>query len=130
MGPLRTAPRPGGVPAPVVKNPNPPGPQQPRPQRLAEFPDGVQEFVEKAIRPRLTPSEERELASAEGKPWPDLARTIREKRPELPVVLTSGYSEVLADEGTHGFPLVRKPYSLDVLSNALREAFAVHAAGQ
>jgi hypothetical protein len=30
--------------------------------------------------------------------------------PRLPVVLASGYSHVLAEAGTHGFPLLHKPY--------------------
>ena len=54
----------------------------------------------------------------------DLGRKIRGLWPKLPVLLTSGYSEVIAEEGTHGFDLLRKPYSLDVLSEALRRAFA------
>ena len=42
----------------------------------------------------------------------DLARTIRDRLPELPVILTSGYSELLARDPGHGFTLLRKPYSL------------------
>lgn len=51
----------------------------------------------------------------------ELARTIRERHPGLPVVLTSGYSDVLAREGTHGFPLLHKPYSVEALARILRE---------
>lgn len=49
----------------------------------------------------------------------ELAREIRRRRPELPVVLTSGYSNVLAQEGTQGFELLRKPYSVAELSQVL-----------
>ena len=49
----------------------------------------------------------------------DLARVLRDRYPALPVVLTSGYSTVLAEEGLHGFELVRKPYSVEVLSGVL-----------
>ena len=49
----------------------------------------------------------------------DLAKTVRERHPDLPVVLTSGYSHVLAQGGTHGFELLHKPYSVDELSNVL-----------
>ncbi len=49
-----------------------------------------------------------------------LAERLREHRPDLPVVLTSGYSHVLAEEGAHGFELLHKPYSADQLSHALR----------
>ncbi len=52
----------------------------------------------------------------------DLAREIRRRWPYLPVVLTSGYSHVLAFEGTDGFPLLGKPYSVADLSRALRKA--------
>ncbi|WP_206667640.1 response regulator [Muricoccus nepalensis] len=50
----------------------------------------------------------------------DLARTIHSRWPDLRVVLTSGYSHVLASEGTQGFELLRKPYSPEELSRALR----------
>ncbi|MGI3899884.1 MAG: PAS domain S-box protein [Janthinobacterium lividum] len=49
----------------------------------------------------------------------DLGREIRRRWPHLPVVLTSGYSHVLAEEGSHGFPLVQKPYSIKDLIRML-----------
>jgi FixJ family two-component response regulator len=52
----------------------------------------------------------------------DLARAIQAKRPEMPVVLSSGYSHVLAEDGHHGFPLLHKPYSVEDLSRILRRA--------
>ena len=52
----------------------------------------------------------------------DLACEIRRRQPDLPVVLASGYSDVLAAEGTHGFELLRKPYSVADLSRVLRLA--------
>lgn len=50
----------------------------------------------------------------------DLAEEIRRRYPGLPVVLTSGYSHVLAQEGGHGFELLRKPYAMEDLSRLLR----------
>ena len=50
-----------------------------------------------------------------------LAEELRRRQPELPVVLTSGYSHVLAQQGTHGFTLVQKPYSVEQLARVLRE---------
>ena len=50
-----------------------------------------------------------------------LARLLREKFPELPVVLTSGYSHVLAQDDAHGFELLRKPYSAQELAAMLRQ---------
>ena len=52
----------------------------------------------------------------------EFARIVRQKWPLLPVVLTSGYSHVLVQEGKHGFPLLQKPYSVEELSRTLREA--------
>lgn len=42
----------------------------------------------------------------------DLAKEIRRRHGDLPVVLTSGYSHVLAQEGTNGFELLHKPSTL------------------
>ena len=50
-----------------------------------------------------------------------LARLLREKFSELPVVLTSGYSHVLAQDDAHGFELLRKPYSAQELAEVLRQ---------
>jgi PAS domain S-box-containing protein len=52
----------------------------------------------------------------------ELGKTIRSRYPDLPVVLTSGYSNVLAQDGTHGFELLHKPYSVEQLSRILRKA--------
>lgn len=52
----------------------------------------------------------------------EFGRVVRERWPVIPVVLTSGYSHVLAEEPQHGFPLLQKPYSLEALSRILRQA--------
>lgn len=49
----------------------------------------------------------------------DLGNEIRRRFPTLPVILTSGYSNVLAQDSHHGFELLRKPYSIDELSRVL-----------
>lgn len=51
----------------------------------------------------------------------EFAHQLARRYPKLPVVLTSGYSHVLADTGSDGFELLHKPYSLDQLSRALRK---------
>jgi len=51
----------------------------------------------------------------------EFAHELHIRYPELPVVLTSGYSHVLANKGSDGFELLHKPYSLDQLSRALRK---------
>ena len=49
----------------------------------------------------------------------ELGQEIRRRHPDLPVLLTSGYSHVLAEEGRHGFELLQKPYAADALSRVL-----------
>ena len=51
-----------------------------------------------------------------------LARELRHRLPQMPVVLASGYSDVLAENADHGFELLQKPYSADQLSRILRRA--------
>lgn len=50
----------------------------------------------------------------------ELGREIRKRWPGMRVVLTSGYSHVLAEEGRHGFELLQKPYSVEGLTAVLR----------
>ena len=54
----------------------------------------------------------------------ELAGLIRERFPGLPVVLTSGYSNVLAESAHQGFELIQKPYSVELLSRILRKAIS------
>ena len=51
-----------------------------------------------------------------------LGKEIRKRLPELPFVLNSGYSHVLADDESHGFDLLHKPYSVEDLSKVLKRA--------
>jgi PAS domain S-box-containing protein len=48
-----------------------------------------------------------------------LGQEIRQRWPDLRVVLTSGYSHVLAEEGHYGFTVLQKPYSVDGLLRML-----------
>ena len=50
----------------------------------------------------------------------ELAHEIRRHDPAMPIILTSGYSEILSKEGAGEFELLRKPYSIDALSKAFR----------
>jgi CheY-like chemotaxis protein len=54
----------------------------------------------------------------------EMGREIRRLHGGLPVVLASGYSNVLAAGGTDGFELIQKPYSIDKVSRILRRAAA------
>jgi PAS domain S-box-containing protein len=54
----------------------------------------------------------------------EFATQVRVAHPLLPVVLTSGYAHVLAENAQHGFELLHKPYSIGQLSRILRRAVA------
>jgi len=62
-----------------------------------------------------------DVIMASGMSGIELARTINERRPGLPVLLTSGYTaQKLSPTSIHGeLPLLRKPYTLAQLSEAL-----------
>lgn len=49
----------------------------------------------------------------------ELAQQLRRIAPEIPVILTSGYSDALSRDGTQGLPLLQKPYSMDSLAQAI-----------
>ena len=58
----------------------------------------------------------------------ELGEEIRRRYPGLPVVLTSGFSHVLAEQGRHGFELLKKPYSAEDLSRVLQRVSADQSA--
>ena len=55
----------------------------------------------------------------------ELAQEIRRHYADLPVVLTSGYSHALSENGSDGFELLQKPYSIEQLSRVLHRAAVV-----
>ncbi len=59
-----------------------------------------------------------------GKTGLDLAGWVREHRPSLPVVLTSGFAEDVAQTASHAprLDILRKPYGRDELAAAIRAA--------
>jgi CheY-like chemotaxis protein len=58
----------------------------------------------------------------------ELGQEIRRLYRDLPVVLTSGYSHVLAQSGTFGFELLHKPYSMEELARTLHKSVVWHSA--
>ncbi|WDY56175.1 ATP-binding protein [Pseudomonas sp. PSKL.D1] len=48
-----------------------------------------------------------------------LARQLRLERPQLPVILTSGYSDAIAEGGHQGFAFLAKPYSAEQVCQLL-----------
>jgi signal transduction histidine kinase/CheY-like chemotaxis protein len=57
----------------------------------------------------------------------DLAREVRKRRPELPVLLTSGYADASKRAAeAEGIAVLAKPYRLDLLAKATRETLHRH----
>jgi two-component system, NtrC family, sensor kinase len=52
----------------------------------------------------------------------DLARTLRDRHPELPVILTTGHSSYASEVAAEGFALIEKPYRREALAASLRSA--------
>ena len=52
----------------------------------------------------------------------ELAREIANRRPDLPVLLTTGFSEAATAAREHGYRLLAKPYRMEALAGALEEA--------
>ncbi|WAC00282.1 ATP-binding protein [Pseudomonas putida] len=53
-----------------------------------------------------------------------LARELRRQRPQLPVILTSGYSDAIAEGGHEGFTFLAKPYSVEQVCQLLGKVLA------
>ena len=47
----------------------------------------------------------------------EFAQKVRQRFPEMPILLTTGYSEQVVDG--HGFPVLQKPYEMAALAKAL-----------
>jgi two-component system, NtrC family, sensor kinase len=58
-----------------------------------------------------------------------LARTVRERHPNVPVLLTSGYAR-MAEAAAGELPILRKPYELSALTRAVRGAIQSAAASR
>jgi CheY-like chemotaxis protein len=54
----------------------------------------------------------------------ELAKMIRDRIPDLPVVLTTGFTSAAEDAFALGFPLLQKPYPMEILEQALHDALA------
>ena len=52
----------------------------------------------------------------------ELADRLEQVQPGLPVILTTGYSDQLAEVGTGGRPVILKPYRLETVAAALDQA--------
>ena len=54
----------------------------------------------------------------------DLARSARKRRADLPIVLMTGFSQAAGSAAEEGFPVLRKPFTMDALASALGAAVA------
>jgi len=50
----------------------------------------------------------------------DLARGVRKKQPDFPVVLMTGYSDAAEAAAAEGFPVLRKPFTIAALGTCLK----------
>ncbi len=57
-----------------------------------------------------------------------LAREVRARRPDLPILLTTGFSEAASEASEANFRLLLKPYRIGDLDTALREGLTAVAA--
>jgi PAS domain S-box-containing protein len=57
-----------------------------------------------------------------------LARTVKVRHPDIPVVLTTGYTRVF--EAEPEFPVLRKPYQISALGRIIREALDAGRSGK
>jgi two-component system NtrC family sensor kinase len=53
----------------------------------------------------------------------ELARSVREHHPDIPIILASGYSDQAEIAVSEGFALIRKPYTPEALVSAMNQAF-------
>jgi two-component system NtrC family sensor kinase len=53
----------------------------------------------------------------------ELARQIKERHPDIPIILASGYSDTAELAVGEGFSLIRKPYAPEALVRAINQVF-------
>jgi DNA-binding LytR/AlgR family response regulator len=51
----------------------------------------------------------------------ELARELKRRRPNLPVILATGYTDARDGQAVEGLHILAKPYRLDALEAALRD---------
>jgi CheY-like chemotaxis protein len=54
----------------------------------------------------------------------DLAHSVRQRFPHLPVILTTGYSEAATRAAEDGLIILRKPYGAEALAEAVGHCMA------
>ena len=54
----------------------------------------------------------------------ELAGEIKQRRPDVPIILTTGYSDHIAEAGSQGHTIIPKPYRLETIADAVDRALA------
>ena len=54
----------------------------------------------------------------------ELAREIRRRRPDMPIMLATGFVEAARDAVAEGLEVLAKPYQIEALAGSLRELLA------
>ena len=62
-----------------------------------------------------------DIVMAEGMNGLQLAESIKDEFPDMPILLTSGHSDIAADAAARGFPVIRKPYRMEELGMWLQK---------
>jgi len=85
----------------------------------AESADEALKIIHKGDRPDLVFSDVMMPGRLDGV---ELARTLRAQYPDMPIVLTTGFSKAAASAMTSGFPLLLKPYLPHDLERTIKAA--------
>jgi CheY-like chemotaxis protein len=54
----------------------------------------------------------------------ELAGELNLRRPGVPIILTTGYSDRIATAGAQGHPIISKPYRLETIADAIEKALS------
>jgi signal transduction histidine kinase/ActR/RegA family two-component response regulator len=54
----------------------------------------------------------------------ELAGELKLRRPGVPIILTTGYSDRIATAGAQGHPIISKPYRLETIADAIEQALS------
>jgi CheY-like chemotaxis protein len=57
----------------------------------------------------------------------DLAREIRRRRPDMPVMLATGFIEAARDAVAEGLEVLAKPYQIETLERSLRDLLSARS---
>jgi signal transduction histidine kinase len=68
-----------------------------------------------------------DIMMADGMVGLELAETMKNEFPDIPILLTSGYTDVASDAVTRGFQVIRKPYRMEELGMWLQRLLGIRS---